>query len=388
MVWLVVAAYGVLCVLPASGRQVTISNVKSRFDVDGNFVNAHDGGIYLFNNLYYMYGTVYEHCHQAAPTCDGVCGYYNNTFSLYTSPDLVTWTLITTNILPGIVKDHATVSYWMANVGYNQQTGIYVMNYWDGKYGFRDSQVGMAISKDPEGPFQIVTPITLKGAAVISSTTNLFIDSKNNAWLRYNTRDAPLRHVVELLTPDWLNTTGQFATIYIKNDYPWYEGGGMFERNGLYYIILGTDCCFCQWGANAKVFTATNPLGNWTYQNDINHCADGTLAPDHYSNGTQNPCSLNDPYGTNFTIDSQQFNVVSVKTKTDTVYLYYGELFRSAADGWKSEDRQAWIPLQFANISILPMQWLDQFTLDLPDLMLTHEQTSEMIERKETILLH
>lgn len=121
-----------LCLAPvpfATGKRVTISNVLPRLDTAGNIINAHDGGLYEFNGVYHLYGTVYQHCHQPAPTCDGQCGYYNNTFSLYTSPDMVQWTLVSLNILPAVLVDHATVPYWMANVAYNPHTRLYMMQY-------------------------------------------------------------------------------------------------------------------------------------------------------------------------------------------------------------------------------------------------------------------
>ena len=75
-----------LCCLPAliSARRVKISNVVQRYDQHGDVINAHDGGISLFNGTYYMYGTVYAHCHQPAAVCDGQCGYYNNVRLLLT----------------------------------------------------------------------------------------------------------------------------------------------------------------------------------------------------------------------------------------------------------------------------------------------------------------
>jgi hypothetical protein len=33
-------------------------------------------------------------------------------------------------------------------------------------------------------------------------------------------------------------------------DYPWFEGGGTWKSNGVYYTQIGTDCCFCQWGGS------------------------------------------------------------------------------------------------------------------------------------------
>jgi hypothetical protein len=219
--------------------QITLYNSKPRLDVTGQIVNAHDGCLVQFNSTYYIYGTVYENCHQPEPVCNGVCGYLNNTFALYTSNDLVSWKLITKNILPDISKDCDKINYWSPNVAYNPITKKFFMTFWSGHFGFKDSQVGIATSNNPTDPFMLQKPIRMKGASIISSTVGLFVSSKGTAYIRYNTRDPPLRHVIEQLTPDWMETTGHFASIYVKNDYPWYEGGGMFERNGNYYTMLG-----------------------------------------------------------------------------------------------------------------------------------------------------
>jgi hypothetical protein len=109
-------------------KTVTISNLAQRYDTQGNVVNSHDGGLYQFEvgGLYYLYGTVYGMCKQNGPICNGECGYFNNTFSLYTSPDLQTWTLVTSSVVPELEKDNAVVSYWEANVGYCELTKTYV----------------------------------------------------------------------------------------------------------------------------------------------------------------------------------------------------------------------------------------------------------------------
>jgi hypothetical protein len=215
-------------------KEVVISNILPRLDVDGKFVNAHDGCLVKFDNTYFMYGTVYGECHQSTTICDGVCGYINNTFALYISPDLINWTLISNNIVPEVTKDNHYINYWMPNVGYNRRTEKYVMIYWSSRYGFKNSQVAVAVSFTPFGPFVNVPPLEMQGGKIISDTTNLFIDDDNTAYVRYNTRDEPLRHVVEKLSPDWMTTTGQFSIIFQKEDFPWYDGGGMFKRKGIY----------------------------------------------------------------------------------------------------------------------------------------------------------
>ena len=369
---LVLAALALLvvAVLPcASARRVTVSNAVPRLDTDGNPINAHDGGMYEFDGLFHLYGTAYAHCHQAGPTCDGECGYYYNTFSLYTSPDLVNWTLVSNNILPAMTTDHATCPYWECNVAYNPLTQLYMMSYWDGKYGYLGGQVAMASSNTSYGPFTPITPITLAGTNDTGSTVNLFVDRHHNGWMRYGANDEPRRHIVELLNANWTDTTGKYAVIFLKEDFMRYEGGGMFERHGLYYVMLGGECCFCQWGGSARVFVATDPLGEWIDQTQVNYCADGTLAPDSGLVYTQNTCSLNNVTGTNFTIPAQQFNVFQARTASHgTLHVYFGEMFRSAPSGWKDEDGQAWIPLSFSGTGTMrPMQWMDEWTVELPD---------------------
>src|SRR5690349_19367894 len=95
---LLVAGSLIVCVAPR--RVITLSNVEPRFDIDGKYVNAHDGTLVEFAGVFYLYGTVYEDCVQHGPVCDGVCGYFNNTFAVYSSHDLLTWTLLNDNVLP------------------------------------------------------------------------------------------------------------------------------------------------------------------------------------------------------------------------------------------------------------------------------------------------
>lgn len=352
--------------LLVSSKDVVISNILPRLDMNGNYVNAHDGCLVKFGNLYYMYGTVYGLCHQATTVCDGVCGYINNTFALYTSPDLVNWTLITDNILPEVMKDNYFINYWMPNVAYNQLTKQYIMIYWSSRYGFKNSLVGLAVSSTPTGPFLNVKPLEMQGGKIISDTTNLFVDDDNTAYVRYNTRDEPLRHIVEKLSSDWRSSTGEYAVIFEKEDFPWYDGGGMFKRNGIYYTMLSFDCCFCQWGSDARVFSSKSILGNWTYLTQLNYCADGSAPPEHVPDMHINPCSIDDPYGTNFTVPAQQFNVATLPISSEeTIHLYYGERFRSSPDGLKAHDFQAWIPIRFIDACIQPMFFLSNFTLNI-----------------------
>lgn len=84
-----------------------------------------------------------------------------------------------------------------------------------------------------------------------------------------------------------------------------------------------------------------------------------------------NPCDPNVPYGTNFTVPAQQFNVISLPVfnapgAPDTAILYYGERANSAPDGIFAHNFQAWVPMSFdATGAILPLTFPPTFTLNL-----------------------
>ena len=208
----------------AAPAPVVLSNVALRYDTEGRVVNAHDGGIFgPFNGRFYLYGTVYEACVQAGPVCDGKCGYYGNLFAAYSSADLATWRLESANVLPELARDNDHISYWEANVGYNAATQTYVMTFWSGHFGFKNSSLAIATSASPSGPFVLAPPITLRGAAQVSDTVALFVDDDGTAYARFNTQDMPKRHVVERLAGDWLSSSGEYATIFEKATFPWYD---------------------------------------------------------------------------------------------------------------------------------------------------------------------
>ena len=120
----------------------------------------------------------------------------------------------------------------------------------------------------------------------------------------------------------------------------------LFERQGLYYLLFGHICCFCQQGSGALVYTAKHPLGPWTDTGiDIN--------PNHFISGRE--------------IQAQCNAVVQIEYQNGTDYLYTGDLWSSAPDGLKSHDIQYWSPaLEFdTNGNIHPMNFVEQFTLDL-----------------------
>jgi hypothetical protein len=251
----------------AVSLMVTVRNDVPRVDQYGHIINAHDGSVVNFLNTpwagtYFMYGTVYENCTQDGPQCDG-CGYNPNTFALYTTTDMVSFTFHSANILPEASKDNKQVNYWMPVVYYNQKTATFVMQYWSGRCGFANPCADMAVSASPYGPFKMVPPIALRGGTP-SSQMGFFVDpGTQKAFVKYNTHPPDQHHSVEALSDDWLSSTGEWAVLLWKPSFAWMEGGGMFKRGDLYYYMTGTDCCYCVWGGDARYWTSYHPLGPW-----------------------------------------------------------------------------------------------------------------------------
>jgi hypothetical protein len=334
-------------------------NSHLQYDQHGDVVDAHAGGIYLFGVLYYMYGDVYQNCSQSAASCDNECGFENDTFALYTTPDFIHWTLVSKSVYPAIGTGF---NYFSPNAGFNSFTGLYYL-VWSQFTLIGTPYVPFAVSTSgPAGPFEPLAPVEMPGAVAgggIGTTINLFTDPITGiGYIRYNTVD-PTRFVVEQLNNDWSGSTGQHAIVFNITGDMNFEGGGMFYRSGIYYIMAGTDCCYCQWGASAIYFTSPSPLGPWTEQINVNLCADGTEPQLNLSYDPINPCDPTDWVGQNFTLNSQQFNVVQV----GATFLYFGEKFNSAGDGLKNHDLQMLSPLQFDGTQILPMRFQPNFTL-------------------------
>ncbi len=82
---------------------------------------------------------------------------------------------------------------------------------------------------------------------------------------------------------------------------------------------------------------------------NVNKCADGSEPKFVEPYGRVNPC---DPqgrdYGVNFTVPAQIFNVNTFRGKDgQEAIVYYGERSKSAPDGLKSHNYQAWQPIAF-----------------------------------------
>jgi hypothetical protein len=233
-------------------QTVSINNTLLRKDSDGNIIDAHDGRLIKFGDTYYLYGTAYGNTDGYGTT---------NHFQCYKSTDLTAWTAC-----GDILSSPPTGVYYRPHVIYNAATQKYVLWYnwyktlWSGQYG-------VAVSDTPTGPFTIVNEnVNMKFIAKGLGDISLFVDDDSLAYIVYTTISD---HVitVEKLASDYLSSTLTNSGTLL----PSAEACSMFKRNGIYYVLSDKMCQFCPEGSGAQVFMAANPLGPYTYSNNINN---------------------------------------------------------------------------------------------------------------------
>lgn len=216
----------------------------SRFDVDGNALDAHDGSIVRVGDVFYLYGTSYA-CGYGYQQNSDFCG-----FKAYSSPDLVHWTDRGYVVAPG-----ACQYCFRPHVVFNVATGRFVL--WADAGG----RYMVATSPSPTGIFTPAPdPVLAVGGAVDMS---LFTDADGTGYVIHNTTQVSAGltadMVVERLTPDYLTTTGEFVRLGLGD----VEAFTVFERDGVYHALMSDpSCAYCS-GATGEM-TAPSMMGPWT----------------------------------------------------------------------------------------------------------------------------
>lgn len=145
--------------------------------------------------------------------------------------------------------------------------------------------VGAAVASSPEGPFKPQPePITCGGTHGVIDVSP-FRDG-NDLWLYFKTDgnccNSPVRVIVQRLSPDGLELTGDPAVLRgIANDAPWegkvIEGSQMVKHDGAYWL-----------------FYAGNDYGGAAYATGYARC-DGPVGP--CRDAAENPILKSGPFG-------------------------------------------------------------------------------------------
>lgn len=290
-----------------------IQNREPRRDSSGAIIDAHDGCLEYFDGVYHLYGTQYADTNGFTQLNRYVC---------YTSRDLREWHF-EGDILPAARPANRFRPY----VKHCPATGKYVLWYywgerWIGALDFAAGegptvpfQFGVATSDAPTGPFTTVRE-TAKISRASGGDHNLFVDEDGTGYLIYTWYKEKCSVIIERLTPDFLDTTGEVSAPIADVR----EAPILFRRGNYYYALAGDLCAFCPHGAGAEVYRAESPLGPYEFRGDINRDAEG-----------------------NIIIPGQQTHISRLHGQEDEdTLIWMADLWHSTPDGLKGHDIQYW----------------------------------------------
>ncbi len=257
-------------------QNIIIDNTQTRKDINGNFIDLHDGRVIQFGNRFYWYGTSYGNTSGFVRT---------NKYHIYSSSDMVSW-----KAEGPILKNEPSGIYYRPHVVYNSKSKKYILWYnwypylWTGKFG-------VAVADSPIGPFEILNEdVKVSHSDLGVGDFNLFVDEDNKAYLSYNTINGH-KLSVEELDDTYLQSTMKNGGFIAEHC----EAGSIFRRDKNYYLLTDYTCCFCTQGSGARVYISEKPMSGFVYKNNINrnsgskHSAliDRIIQPDVHTNLTK-----------------------------------------------------------------------------------------------------
>ena len=379
----------------AAGKSVTISNVAYRHNVTGAIMDAHDGSYNQWTpgGPWYYYAMGYGTCKQGQDLCHSPCGYGYSWIGVWKSPDMSngSWTLLRE------ARDDSwpRCVYFRVHTVYNAKTEKYVM--WANMNGNADKfDYAVGTSDTPEGPFAFVHGINAGRQGAQGGDFDIFVDDDGAGYLIYTAVAGDHTMQVERLTDDYLQSTNVSSGVF---GLPFVEAPAMFKRKNVYYALFGNCCCFCGHGSGIGVYTASSPLGPWTYNDNVGCLSNVTLASgcgcgmnhdladDDHAGGLISPSAVGNNgagvgggvsttssttcsfYGDSLTKAQQNFVIRIPQPDGSTQYVWTGDRWQSAPDGIKAHDLQYWSVLKFKDVEgvDIPVQfaWEDEITISV-----------------------
>lgn len=320
--------------------KIEIDNLHPRRDTGGRILDAHGGPLFnRFDGLFYNYGVRYGETDGYSPETDFVC---------YSSKDLQNWKF-RGSIWDGTQRQGL---HFRPHVIFHPASGKYILwfLYYEQfhrpgpeKPGPNICIKGTATADHPAGPF---TPYEYgtRLSCELSGDHDLFVDDDGSLYLAHSHHDfsaatgkATIR--VEKLHADGLSSTGDH--VVLDSEGIPCEAPALFKREGIYYCLFDQWTDRLKWGSGARVYTAPDPLGPWTYRGNPNRNEKGE-----------------------FRIWAQQNTVAPVETAEGTVYIWAGDRWRTSE--FLGTDLQYWHRLEFnEDGTIQPFTFTERWSLHL-----------------------
>jgi hypothetical protein len=359
----------------SSARLVTIYNDRPRLDVDGNYVDCHDGNIVHHNGTFYLYGEFYGNL-TGRPFVPAPGWGAAPQLSVYTSPDLTAWTF-RGNLFNSSVPSDPSFTKWIPTAVWSPACSCFVLWFGSGAWAVATSLDGVH--------FDLVSNGATSRLGGGTDGTGLLLDDDGVGYVAFSAPDGgpPGGHQlsIERLAPDLLssskvNVSGFFPITYV-------ESPSLFKRSGRYYLLSPSCCCACRGGSGLAVYSATSMLGPWALQHGDINCRDTSVEIcGAFGMRTAGEADIVWP--------AQWWSVSAIPLASgDTALLLNGRRWLSGeGNNAKCDDMcgnsgddapcvnpayelrsdlDVWLPLEFGEDgSLLPLRSLQNFTLDLP----------------------
>lgn len=229
-------------------------------DTDGNFINAHGGGVLFHKGVYYWYGECKKGKTVLPSWATWECYRTDVTgVSCYSSRDLLNWRNeglalkaepddSTSDLHPSKVLERPKVIY-------NAKTKKFVMWMHVESADYSKACAGVAVSDSPTGPFKYIGSFRPNGG--MSRDQTLFVDDDGTAYQVCSSENNQTLHF-NRLTDDYLRPDGTFKRQFIGLAR---EAPAIFKYNGHYYM-LSSGCT--GWDPNqADLAVADSIMGEW-----------------------------------------------------------------------------------------------------------------------------
>jgi hypothetical protein len=300
-------------------------------DTNGKFINAHGGGIMLYNGIYYWYGEIKSGRTWRVPYVTSWEAYRVNAggVNCYSSKDLLNWKYEGVALAPNTTDSshdlHTSKVIERPKVIYNKKTKQFVMWMHLDNEDYSYAHAGVAVSDKPIGPFRFVNSVKPNGND--SRDMTLFQDDDGKAYHFYSSEGNATLHVT-LLTDDYLRHTSTEKRILIGASR---EAPAVVKYNSNYFLF--TSGC-TGWAPNPAMYaTAAHPLGEWKMMD--------------------NPC-VGEKSETTF--DAQSTFIIKVPGKSNA--------FIFLSDRWNKSDlpdsRYVWLPMTINNERPV-INWADKW---------------------------
>ena len=318
-------------------EKTTINSGKVWYDTNGKRINAHSGGIFFHNGVYYWYGTEKVEGLSEAQHADG--GVH-----CYTSIDLINWH--DQGMVLSLIKDDPTNDLaFEANMDrpkviYNNTTEKFVLFFklYPPNQGTGTAYVGVAVSDDPVGQFEYVHKFKGAGSENGSGDFAMFKDVDGKLY-HLTVRKPDKSFVVGKMSDDYLLPDGDYQVL--ENITYATEAPAVFKRQGRYHMLSSGSS---GWAPNtARYFSSSSLFGPWEFHG--------------------NPLQGVNPYnglGPEKTFGGQSSYVIEVDGKEDGFIAY----FDIHKPDHPYEGLYIWLPIDFEDDLISSIIWNDAWNLD------------------------